>query len=124
MAKGTTVRMWRRTIGVLVAMIVVGFGTLVVSLFRLQIIQGEELQTRAVNQQTQDTSLSAKRGTIYDCNMKVLAKSAGVWKVVLEPNYITDDNRELICNGLSQILGLDKADLIERSKKKTYYDVV
>ncbi|MFR2562526.1 MAG: stage V sporulation protein D, partial [Anaeromassilibacillus sp.] len=31
---------------------------------------------------------------------------------------------ELICNGLSQILGLDKADLIERSKKKTYYDVV
>lgn len=85
---------------------------------------GEEMQTRAVDQYLKDTSISAKRGTIYDCNMKVLAKSAGVWKVVLEPNYITDDNRGLICNGLSQILGLDKADLIERSKKKTYYDVV
>ena len=82
------------------------------------------MQTRAVDQYLKDTSISAKRGTIYDCNMKVLAKSADVWKVVLEPNYITDDNRELICNGLSQILGLDKADLIERSKKKTYYDVV
>ena len=88
MAKGTTVRMWRRTIFVLLVLIGGGFGTRVVSLFRLQILEGEELQTRAVNQQTQDTSLSAKRGTIYDCNMKVLATSADVWKIVLDPNYI------------------------------------
>ena len=123
MAKGTTIRMWRRT-AFLLAILIIGFAVVVGSLFRLQLVQGEEMQTRAVDQYLKDTSISAKRGTIYDCNMKVLAKSAGVWKVVLEPNYITDDNRELICNGLSQILGLDKADLIERSKKKTYYDVV
>ena len=123
MAKGTTIRMWRRT-AFLLAILIIGFAVVVGSLFRLQLVQGEEMQTRAVDQYLKDTSISAKRGTIYDCNMKVLAKSAGVWKVVLEPNYITDDNREWICNGLSQILGLDKADLIERSKKKTYYDVV
>ena len=123
MAKGTTIRMWRRT-AFLLAILIIGFAVVVGSLFRLQLVQGEEMQTRAVDQYLKDTSISAKRGTIYDCNMKVLAKSAGVWKVVLEPNYITDDNRGLICNGLSQILGLDKADLIERSKKKTYYDVV
>ena len=123
MAKGTTIRMWRRT-AFLLALIIVGFAVVVVSLFRLQLVQGEEMQTRAVDQYLKDTSISAQRGTIYDCNMKVLAKSADVWKVVLEPNYIDDDNRELICNGLSQILGLDKADLIERSKKRTYYDVV
>lgn len=123
MAKGTTIRMWRRT-AFLLALIIAGFAVVVVSLFRLQLVQGEEMQTRAVDQYLKDTSISAQRGTIYDCNMKVLAKSADVWKVVLEPNYIDDDNRELICNGLSQILGLDKADLIERSKKKTYYDVV
>ena len=123
MAKGTTIRMWRRT-AFLLALIIAGFAVVVVSLFRLQLVQGEEMQTRAVDQYLKDTSISAQRGTIYDCNMKVLAKSAAVWKVVLEPNYIDDDNRELICNGLSQILGLDKADLIERSKKRTYYDVV
>ena len=43
MAKGTTVRMWRRTIIVLLVLIVGGFGSIVVSLFRLQIIEGEEL---------------------------------------------------------------------------------
>ena len=123
MAKGTTIRMWRRT-AFLLALIIAGFAVVVVSLFRLQLVQGEEMQTRAVDQYLKDTSISAQRGTIYDCNMKVLAKSDAVWKVVLDPNYIDDDNRELICNGLSQILGLDKADLIERSKKRTYYDVV
>ena len=133
MAKGTTVRMWRRTIGVLVAMIVVGFGTLIVSLFRLQILQGEELQTRAVNQQTQDTSLSAKRGTIYDCNMKVLATSADVWKVVLDPNYIRkelvedkgmDGIQDTIAQRLAEILELETADVRALMEKQTYYAVV
>lgn len=133
MAKGTTVRMWRRTIGVLVAMIVVGFGTLVVSLFRLQILQGEELQTRAVNQQTQDTSLSAKRGTIYDCNMKVLATSADVWKVVLDPNYVRkelvedkgmDGIQDTIAQRLAEILELETADVRALMEKQTYYAVV
>lgn len=124
MAKGTTIRMWHRTIFMLIVMIVIGFGAVAVSLFRLQIVQGEELQTRAVDQYLKDTSINAKRGTIYDCNMKVLAESANVWKVVLEPAYITDENRDLICTGLAEILDLDKNELLERSQKKTYYDVV
>src|SRR5699024_4875785 len=133
MAKGTTVRMWRRTIVVLAVMIVLGFGALVVSLFRLQIIQGEELQTRAVNQQTQDTSLSAKRVTIYDCNMKVLATSADVWKVVLDPNYIrkelVEDKgmegiQDTIAQRLAEILDLETADVRALMEKQTYYAVV
>ena len=133
MAKGTTVRMWRRTIIVLLFLIVGGFGTIVVSLFRLQIIQGEELQTRAVNQQTQDTSLSAKRGTIYDCNMKVLATSADVWKVVLDPNYIRkelvqdqgkENIQDEIAERLAGILDLETADVRALMEKQTYYAVV
>ena len=133
MAKGTTVRMWRRTIIVLLFLIVGGFGTIVVSLFRLQIIQGEELQTRAVNQQTQDTSLSAKRGTIYDCNMKVLATSADVCKVVLDPNYIRkelvqdqgkENIQDEIAERLAGILDLETADVRVLMEKQTYYAVV
>ena len=70
MAKGTTIRMWRRT-AFLLALIIAGFAVVVVSLFRLQLVQGEEMQTRAVDQYLKDTSISAQRGTIYDCNMKV-----------------------------------------------------
>jgi stage V sporulation protein D (sporulation-specific penicillin-binding protein) len=44
MAKGTTVRMWRRTVIVLLLMIVVGFGSVVFNLARLQIVEGEELK--------------------------------------------------------------------------------
>lgn len=122
MAKGTTIRMWRRTIFVLVALILIGFGAIIFSLARLQLVEGESLQTRAVDQQLKDTSISAQRGTIYDCNMKPLAQSATVWKVVLEPAFITDKNRETIADGLSKILQMDKKEIIERSKKKTYYD--
>jgi len=124
MAKGTTIRMWRRTIFVLLVLIIIGFGAIIFSLVRLQLVQGEELHTRAVDNQMQDTSISAQRGTIYDCNMKPLAKSAMVWMVVLEPAYIQDKNRDKIATGLSEILGMDKADILKRSTKKSYYDVL
>ena len=122
MAKGTTIRMWRRTVFVLWTLVILGFGVLIISLIRLQLIEGESLQTRAIDQQLKDTAISAQRGTIYDCNMKPLAKSANVWKVVLEPAFITDENRDIIAQGLSEILGMDKEEIIKRSKKKTYYD--
>lgn len=122
MAKGTTVRMWRRTVFLLLALNIIGFGAIIVSLVRLQLVDGEKLHSMAVENQMQDTSLSAQRGTIYDRNMKPLAQSATVWKVVLEPAFITDKNRDLIATGLSKILGMDKNEIIERSKKKSYYD--
>lgn len=122
MAKGTTVRMWRRTTTILFCLIVIGFGAVVVSLFRLQILQGEELEARAVNQQTQDTVLNAQRGTIYDTNMQVLAKSASVWKIIANPNYIkTDEAKEQIAQGLADILDLDKDEVLQKLQKKTYY---
>ena len=122
MAKGTTIRMWHRTVAVLTAVTLLGFGTDVFSLAKLQIVQGASLRMQATDQQLKDTTLTAKRGTIYDCNMKPLAESATVWDVVLEPAAITDKNREVIADGLSKILKLDKQDIIDRSKKKTYYD--
>ncbi|WP_411676274.1 penicillin-binding transpeptidase domain-containing protein [Caproicibacter sp.] len=124
MAKGTTVRMWHRTVFVLLMMIIAGFGAVIFSLVRLQIVEGETLKMRAVDNQVKDTVLTAQRGTIYDGNMKVLAQSATVWQVVLEPAYITDDNRDLIATGLAQILGMDKNVILEHTKKKTYFDVI
>lgn len=122
MAKGTTIRMWHRTTFVLMVLVIIGFGAIIFSLAKLQLVEGESLSTRAIDQQLKNTSISAQRGTIYDCNMKPLAQSATVWKVVLEPAFITDENRDLIATGLAKILGMDKADIVERSKKKTYYD--
>ena len=126
MAKGTTIRMWRRSVFVLLLIIVIGFGTIVFSLAKLQLAQGATLKTQAFDNQLQSTPLTAQRGTIYDCNMKKLAESANVWDVILEPACITSDReRETISAGLSKILGLDKNELLKQCQKKSsYYDVI
>ena len=127
MAKGTTVKMWRRTLIVLIVMVALGFGLIVVSLIRLQLVDGAELQKAAVDQQLRDTTISAQRGTIYDRNMKPLAQSATVWKVVLAPAYIDKDDETLrrkLSTGLADILGLDAEDIYKRTEGTSYYDVL
>ncbi len=125
MAKGTTIRMWRRSVFVLTALLVVGFGVIVFRLVQLQLVQGEALQQMATEQQLKDTKINAQRGTIYDCNMKPLAQSATVWTVVLESAYLKDDDaREKVADGLSKILEMDKNEILEKAKKKSYYVVV
>ncbi len=124
MAKGTTVRMWRRSFVVLILLSVIGFSLLVFRLIKLQFIDGSELQTMASEQQLADTKISAQRGTIYDRNMKPLAQSATVWTVVLEPAHLkTPEKKELVCNGLHEILGIEKEKLMELASKRTCYVV-
>ena len=60
MAKGTTIRMWRRSIFVLAALIVVGFGVIIFRLIQLQLVQGEGLQQMAAEQQLKDTKINAQ----------------------------------------------------------------
>lgn len=125
MVKGMTVRMWRRTILAAILLIVFGFGVVTYSLIKLQLIDGPSLQMKAADQQLRDTQLMAKRGTIYDCNMKELAKSATVWDVVLVPAQVAEKQRNTIAAGLAKILGMDQNDILTRSKKKkSYYDVL
>lgn len=125
MAKGNTVRLWRRSLLVLMIMLIAGFGFLIFRLVELQIVEGESLQKGAVSQQLKDTTISAKRGTIYDCNMKPLAQSANVWTVVLEPAYLTDeDDKNLVANGLAEILGMDVQDILDKMNPKSYYTIL
>ncbi len=125
MAKGTTIRLWRRTVLTLLLLVIGGFGTIIFSLVRLQLIDGPSLQMRAVDQYLKDTPLTAKRGTIYDCNMKPLAESATVWDVILAPAYMDSKKQDIIASGLSKILGMKKEDILKRCKnKKSYYEIL
>ncbi len=124
MPKGTTLRMWRRSLIVLVVLVAVGFSVIIFRLAKLQLIDGESLQQKAIEQQLTDTTINAQRGTIYDCNMKPLAQSATVWTVVLEPAYLKDDaEKELVSEGLSKILDMDKDRLKELCAKRSFYTV-
>ena len=122
MAKGATVQMWKRATIVMLVVTVIGFGVCIASVFKVAILDGEDLQAKAISQSLRNTSLSAKRGTIYDTNGTVLAESASVWTVILEPAYIKDDEtRVLIAKGLSEILDMDEAKILEKTKLQNYY---
>lgn len=110
----------------LIIILAVGFGAVITRLAFLQLVQGEELQRRAIEQQLSDTPISAKRGTIYDTKGKILAQSASVWRVVMAPAYFDegsegDEQRAFVASRLSEILGLDEAELLEDTKQNTYY---
>ena len=123
---GANQKLRRRTVWLLIIILAVGFGAVIARLAFLQLVQGEELQRRAIEQQLSDTPISAKRGTIYDTNGKILAQSASVWRLVMAPAHFDDgadgdEQREFVATRLSEILGLDKADLLEDTKQNTYY---
>lgn len=119
---GANQRLRKRTVWLLIIILALGFGAAITRLAYLQLVQGEELQRRAVEQQLSDTPISAKRGTIYDTNGKILAQSASVWRVVMAPAYFdNDEQREFVAKRLSEILNLDYAELLEDTKQNTYY---
>ena len=50
-----------------------------------QTVRGEDLSRAALEQQTSDNTVSAKRGKIYDRNFKVLASNVSVETVSITP---------------------------------------
>lgn len=125
MAKQPTVVMKRRINILLVFVILFGFILMTGRLFFLQVAGGEDYREKATQQQLRDSTIAAKRGTIYDSNMNILAQSATVWTAYLSPVYIDDDEEaNLIADALSEILGVDRETVYEKTKKNTYYEYI
>ena len=102
--------------------LVLGFGAVITNLVRLQLVNGETLKTDAVDQSLQSTQLTPSRGTIYDATgTQVLAQSASVWTVALEPNYIDEGDDVKIAKGLSEILGLDYDAVLKKAQQNSYF---
>lgn len=111
-----------RIIGIL--LIIIGFVTVGVRLFYLQVIDGAELQKKAVSQQLRDISIAPGRGTIYDRNGNILAKSATVWTVTVSPKDVKDEKKEEAAGKLAELLGGDKDTILAKLKKNNYYEVI
>lgn len=122
MAKGANQKLRIRTTWLLIIILLIGFGAAVFRIAYLQLIKGEELKNSAVQQQLSDISLNANRGTIYDRNGIVLAKSASVWKVIMAPaNFKNDEQRAYASQRLSEILDMDQEELFEKTKLDSQY---
>lgn len=119
--------MLRRTLFLLSVCGAAAFVVLAARLYQLQIVRHDELESRAIAQQVRETTVSAPRGTIYDCNGEVLAMSAGVDTIYLSPAEIEQygEDAEAIAEGLSDILGLDYETVYVKTQNSgSWYEVV
>lgn len=120
-------------------MAICGVALFVPILYRLwywQIDRHEEMEQKALKQQTSELTVSANRGTIYDANGNVLAISSSAYDVILSPKAISEkqtalneeaaeakqapvDVIELIASGLPELLEGTSADDIREKCKDT-----
>lgn len=113
-------------------------------IFKMQTFEYEKYQQEVIDQITVENSVKAERGVIYDCNMNVIAANQTTWRVFISPADIqsaeylsaveravcslryTDEfaavsvagtQNELIANGLSSILWVDREVILEKAAK-------
>ena len=112
-----------RMIVVLLGMVLVGFVVVLHQLFVLQIVEGEEWQSEALDHQLRSQEIAPKRGVIYDTNMTPLARSATVYTVCISPAEIltgsnSEEKKQEVSDTLRTMLGVDPA-LVEQKMKNT-----
>lgn len=118
--KITRSEVMKRSMIVLLVMLLL-FMVNIGSLVNVQLIKNDTFKAYAEKNQLEDKTVSARRGTIYDCNMNVLAQSAAVWKVYINPNNFTSYSDEFnnlaietVSEKLASILELKKEDVREK----------
>ena len=114
-------------------------------IFKMQVFEYETYQKEVIDQITVENTVAAERGTIYDSNMNVIATNQTTWRVFISPVDIQDaeyssaveravsslrysdgvdtyvaanTQGQLIADGLSSILGVDRETILEKASKK------
>lgn len=124
MGKGPSRSMVKRStilLGIFAAALLVWMAGVLV---KYQIVNYNYYQTRAIAQQTMDTTLAPNRGSIYSRNYTPLAISAPVETVYIAPNSIDEEDRRTVAEGLASILEMDEDAIYQKTLKKNYYEMI
>ena len=124
-----------RTMILMAVLGVLVFLILVIKLFSLQILRHDELESKALDQQTRSTEVAATRGTIYDRNGNIMAISATAETVFLSPlemdRALSDkDNpvawtKDSVAQKLSEILEINKEGILKKMERTdSQYEVL
>lgn len=145
MRMNTNKKMLKRIL-VLAVVVVFLLSTNAARVFYLQVVRGEELALKAESQQMRDSEISAMRGTIYDSEGNVLAQSATVWNIYLDPLAIvvesaedatadeilaneakTEKRRNLIVDKFTELFEYDEEErqaLIDKTNQENHYEII
>lgn len=113
----------------LIFFLILTFILLILLIFRigfLQFVEGASLKQMASEQQTTTKTLYSERGTIFDTNGNILAISAKVDTVSINPSLImysdkSEVNKEFLAHSFSSMFGLDYEELLEEINNNNSY---
>ena len=94
----------------------------------IQIVDGEQLSRDALEQQTSDNTVSAKRGKIFDRNYKVLASNVSVETISIAPADLRKsiENNNLtsskVAEGIAERLELDAKSVEDKINKQSRFE--
>ena len=112
-----------RKLKLIFIVVILIFALLIGRIGYLQFVQGSYLKELAYQQQAINQIISPKRGSIYDSTGKVLATSASVDTITVNPNKIKDSTedsektqqlKEKIAKAFSDIFELDYSETLQK----------
>ena len=128
MSNKPTSSMVRRLNVIVFTMIIVFVFYIVGHLFATAVTQSDKYKKLANETQFSTVNISASRGSIYDTNGELLAASATVYKVFVDPSlYQKYDtaNLQIITSTLAQKLDIEETKVVEALGKTTsQYEVL
>ena len=96
-----------------------------VRLVSLQVVEASNLKSKGIKNRTTDQSVQAERGTIFDAQGNVLAKSIPVKQIYADPNTLSNlitkkqfkKSKKDVAEEVSKILGIDTQEVLNKLNK-------
>lgn len=121
----------KRRLNIWVMIFLLAFtGAILFSMFRTSVTDSGKYQALANRNQFGSIAIHANRGSIYDSNGQILAQSATVFNIILDPQKFREksaDKLDMVADKLSELFGTDKAKLTEQTEvtgNGSHYQIV
>ena len=112
----------KRRLNIWVMLFMIAFsGWILVSMFQTSVTDSSKYQALANSNQFGSIVINANRGSIYDANGQILAQSATVFNVVLDPTKFRakdKDKLDLMADKLVELFGIDRERFIQQTQKE------
>ena len=131
MEGGTPSTKVRKRAGIICLVMTILFILLAAKILFLQTVKHDEYEQNVLDQMTQQTSVSANRGNIYDANGVVIATNITTYRLFIDPAAISRQSEEdgidyakMIAEGVSAIGGLELTydEIIAQAQYTKYRD--
>lgn len=131
--------MKKRLNGFVWPIILIVIAYLIYTMVKLSVTEASKWQELASSQQLKSTTITASRGNIYDANMQILAQSATVYTIYVDPVLIRQNIEDIskasessdgqtaplalddVTNKLAELLQIEQSEILNKCMKDNRY---